>query len=132
SGQPCVLAFSRVLADEEVLVAYNTSTADSRRESVVIDAGLNAPDQTLRFLYGRGGGVPVRSAADGTRFVELDLPPLQFVILRREGVRSGFPSRRRRPGGRQSRCPSAASRSALRLECRAEPKSGHRRDNCPG
>ena len=83
TSQPCTLAFSRILADEEILVAYNTSTTEARRESVIVDAGLNAPGETLRFLYGAPGGVPVRASADGARFVDLDLAPAQFVILGR-------------------------------------------------
>ena len=83
TSQPCTLAFSRILSDEEILVACNTSTGEGRRESVVVDAGLSAPGQTLRFLYGATGGVSVRASSDGTRFVDLDLAPGQFVILGR-------------------------------------------------
>src|SRR5262249_18285837 len=83
SDHSCVLAFSRILADEEVLVAFNTSTDQARRGSVIVDAGLHAPGQSLGFLYGGEGSVPVRAAADGAHFVELDLAPLQFVILGR-------------------------------------------------
>ncbi len=83
SSQPCTLAFSRILADEEVLVAYNTSSSEARRESVIVDAGLNAPGQTLRLLYGGEGGVAVKATADGARFVDLDLAPTQFAILGR-------------------------------------------------
>ncbi len=83
TSQPCTLAFSRILSGEEILVAYNTSTTEARRESVIVDAALHAPGETLRFLYGASGGVPVRASADGARFVELGLGPAQFVILGR-------------------------------------------------
>ncbi len=83
ASQPCTLAFSRILADEEILVAYNTSTTEARRDSVIVDAGLNASGQSLRFLYGGDGGVSVKSSADGARHVDLDLAPTQFVILGR-------------------------------------------------
>jgi hypothetical protein len=48
---------------------------------VIVDAELHADGSSLRFLYGGVGTVPVRTAADGSRFVQLDLAPHQFVIL---------------------------------------------------
>ena len=91
--QPCVLAFSRIVADDEVLVAYNTSTTERRVEHVIVDADQLRPEGRMRFLF-RGG----EAAADGSlgdvvvlrhpdpgnesRFVRLELEPMEFVILR--------------------------------------------------
>lgn len=83
TSHPCTLAFSRILADEEVLVAYNTSDSEGRRESVIVDASLHAPGQLLSFLYGGEGGVTVQAGPGGARFVDLALAPMQFVILGR-------------------------------------------------
>jgi glycosidase len=79
-GHPCTLAFSRILSDQEVLVAYNTSATDTREDSVIIDGGLAGAEK--RFVYGAQGTVPVQSLPDGTHFVRLRLEPMQFVILR--------------------------------------------------
>jgi alpha-amylase len=87
-GQPCTLAFSRMLANQEVLVAYNTSTTERRQDYVIVDGQLNAPGDRLRFLYGASGDAEVQAHEDpenGSRFLQLDLAPMQFVILARSG-----------------------------------------------
>jgi hypothetical protein len=55
-SHPCALALSRVLGNDEVLVAYNTSTTETRKACVIVDA-------------------------DAARFVRLELAPTQFVVL---------------------------------------------------
>jgi alpha-amylase len=80
-GSDYTLAFSRVLYAQEVLVAYNVS-ANPRNDCVVIDATLRQDGDTLNFLYGATGSVVARTATNGTRFVQLNLAPHQFVILR--------------------------------------------------
>jgi glycosidase len=82
--QPCTLAFSRLLARDEVLVAYNTSTTEAREDCVVVDADVAAASGRMRYLYGAEGKVTVEShpdAEDPTRFVRLPLAPMQFVVL---------------------------------------------------
>ncbi|MBI5210215.1 MAG: alpha-amylase [Elusimicrobia bacterium] len=82
---PCTLAFSRVLAKEELLVAYNTSTTERRRDCVMIDGGLHPAGSRMTYLYGGRGDVAVEThpdPANGARYVRLDLDPMQFVILR--------------------------------------------------
>jgi glycosidase len=83
-GQPCILAFSRILDGEELLVAYNTSTAETLEANVIVDAGLQRPGKSLTFLYGGEGTVPVAAHPDpgnGSRSVRLRLAPMQFVVL---------------------------------------------------
>ncbi|HLG77859.1 MAG TPA: alpha-amylase family glycosyl hydrolase [Ktedonobacteraceae bacterium] len=81
-SQPCTLAFARVLAYEEVLVAYNTSSTESRRDYVIVDSTLHKPGDTLTFLYGQGQPVIVQKHPDNSSlFVQLELAPMQFVIL---------------------------------------------------
>jgi alpha-amylase len=80
-GTEYTLAFSRLLYGSEVLVAYNVGPSP-RNDHVVIDAALHRDGETMSFLYGDTGSVPVRTAADGTRHVRLSLAPRQFVILR--------------------------------------------------
>jgi glycosidase len=75
-----VLAFSRILNDEEVIVVANTSTTDSRAIDVIVDSNLSRPGDVYRILYsnksapsapgavqGRAGGsVTVREVDGGT------------------------------------------------------------------
>jgi alpha-amylase len=81
--QPCTLAFSRILARDEVLVAYNTSATERRKQYVIVDNALHRSGDTLRFLYGGEGTVVAQGEAGGGGgvFIELDLAPMQFVIL---------------------------------------------------
>jgi alpha-amylase len=83
-GHPCTLAFARLLAEDEVLTAYNTSTTEARSDHVIVDADL--PGTEFRFLYGGQGVVPVRAgrgASAGARCLHLPLAPMQLVVLRR-------------------------------------------------
>lgn len=79
-GQDYTLAFSRLLARTEVLVAYNVSAA-ARTDRVVVDGGVHPAGSSLKFLYGGAGSAVVNGAANGTCFVRLNLAPRQFVIL---------------------------------------------------
>jgi glycosidase len=84
-SHPCTLAFSRLLSNEEVLVAYNTSTQDEREDFIVVDSGMHNEGDTMRFLYGATGTVAVSEHPDPgnpTRFIRLKLAPMQFIILR--------------------------------------------------
>jgi alpha-amylase len=74
------LAFSRILFPREVLIAYHVS-GHARNDCIVIDAEFHRDGDTLEFLYGKVGNTQARTAPDGTRFVQIDLAPHQFVIL---------------------------------------------------
>jgi hypothetical protein len=69
-----------MLYGHEVLVAYNVS-ASPRSDRVVIDSTLHKTGDTMAFLYGGTGAVPIDTAPNSTRFVELNLAGHQFVIL---------------------------------------------------
>jgi len=84
-GQPCTLAFSRVIADNEVLIAYNTSATEARADFVIVDSGFHKGGDQIQFLYGGAGSVPVHNHPDPgnpSLSVQLELAPMQFVILR--------------------------------------------------
>jgi alpha-amylase len=84
-GQPCTLAFSRVLAGQEVVIAYNTSTTERRTDFVMVDNRIHQRGEGMKFLYGAGGRAEVLSHPDPgnqSLFVKLELDPMQFVILR--------------------------------------------------
>jgi alpha-amylase len=79
-GSAYTLAFSRLLYGEEILVAYNVS-GQARNDCAIVDATLHPEPSEMRFLYGKAGNTTVKTAPDGSRFVQLDLAPHQFVIL---------------------------------------------------
>ena len=80
-GFTYTLAWSRILYPDEIVVAYNVA-GQQRHDCVIVDAELHKDGSTLRFLYpATGGTVPVQTASNGARFVQLDLDPHQFVIL---------------------------------------------------
>ena len=84
-GQPCTLAFSRILAEQEVLVAYNTSTTEPRSDYVIVDNTIQKAGTRMNLLFGGEGSIEVLSHPDPgnqSLFVKLDLKPMQFVILR--------------------------------------------------
>jgi glycosidase len=84
-GQPCTLAFSRVLAGQEIVVAYNTSTTERRTDFVIVDNRIHQGGEEMKFLCGAEGTVEVFSHPDPgnqSLFVRLELDPMQFVILR--------------------------------------------------
>jgi len=81
SCSECLLAFSRVLFDDEILVAYNTSVTSEKLEYVQVE---NGRAKSFKFLFGDNGDVQVHSTEDRkTNYVELKVRPLQFVILQR-------------------------------------------------
>ena len=80
-GQPCTLAFSRILAYQGVLVAYNTSPTEPRNDYVMVDNTLHQKGDIMKFLYGKEGCVTVQSHPDSSLLVQLELAPMQFVIL---------------------------------------------------
>jgi hypothetical protein len=83
-GQPCTLAFSRILGFQEILIAHNTSTTIACEDFIIVDSALHAPGDKLKFIYGGSGDVTVESYPDPQNpslFVKLSLKPMQFVIL---------------------------------------------------
>lgn len=79
-GQPCTLAFSRILGGEEVLIAYNTSSTERRNDFVTVDSGIQKDRHQMNFLYGQQGSVAVKQQSN-LSCVQLELEPMQFVIL---------------------------------------------------
>jgi len=83
-AHPCTLAFSRVLAHDEVLVAYNTSVSEKRSDCVMVDAGLHPAGSRMNYVYGGRGEALVQRHPDpgnGSAFIRLHLDPMQFVVL---------------------------------------------------
>lgn len=74
----CLLAFSRVLFDDELLVAYNISGSETKTEFVQVDAN---GDDLFEVVFGSEGIIPVERVNDSFSYVKLELSPLQFVVL---------------------------------------------------
>lgn len=78
----CMLAFSRILYDEEMVIVYNDSLTNEDKEYIGVDRHLNPEGSVFRFCYGDKGKVHVLKNEDGSRhFIKLTLKPGQFVIL---------------------------------------------------
>jgi alpha-amylase len=85
--QDCMLPFSRILYDEEILVVYNSSLTNDDEEYIGVDAHLNPEGSTFRYCYGAHGKVHVLKNEEDTRhFVKIKLKPSQFVILTNRNI----------------------------------------------
>lgn len=100
--QPGILAYSRILADQEILVVANASTTSTQPVQVIVDGSINAAGTSPRVLYGnQPGGQPPSSLAwhDGVNVTEPDggtstgpvlacgvtLRPMEVVVLATSG-----------------------------------------------
>jgi glycosidase len=91
-GRGALVAWSRILFDQEVLVALNSHGTEGRGAHVTVDAALHPAGSTMRVLYHgawsdaelrlppQGQTVPVQ-LSNGRATVRLDLPPAGMVIL---------------------------------------------------
>jgi glycosidase len=94
-----VLAWSRILNDQEVLIVANTNTAQSQSVDVILEITLSKPGDTLRVLYSNKSAptapAPVKTLnqvkvaeVDGTtgtgpiNVVRVTLQPMEAQILR--------------------------------------------------
>lgn len=83
----CMIAFSRILYDEEILVVYNESLNNADEEYIMIDKELNPEGSWFGFCYGGHGKLQVFKNEDDSRhFIKLNLNPTQFVILSNRNV----------------------------------------------
>lgn len=88
-GHDCMLSFSRILYDEEMLIVYNDSLTNTDEEYISVDSHLNPEGSVFRFCYGDEGKVHVLKNEEGSRhFVKLQLKPAQFVILTNREVKT--------------------------------------------
>ncbi|TDE08160.1 alpha-amylase family glycosyl hydrolase [Dyadobacter psychrotolerans] len=78
----CLLAFSRVLYDEEFVIAYNSSLTEYDEEYILVDRLLNPSGSVFKFIFGQSGQANVLLNEKGDlHFIKLKLAPAQFVIL---------------------------------------------------
>jgi glycosidase len=89
-----LLAWSRILDDQEVLCILNTHGVDARGADVIVDASLNGPGSTLTVVTNTaqaagaptshpiGSTAPVQQAPDGSTFVAIrDVGPSEVLAL---------------------------------------------------
>ncbi len=82
-----MLAFSRILYDEEMIIVYNCSVTEVDEEYIEVDKHLNAEGSVFRYCYGNQGKVHVLRNEEGSRhFIRMQLKPGQFVILTNQNV----------------------------------------------
>jgi glycosidase len=98
-----VIAFSRILNDQEVVVAANTNLTQSQQLDVIIEIMLSSEGDTFEVLYSNQSGPqapqPVRIALQGTvtvqevdgstgtgplHVIRVSLQPMEVQILRRK------------------------------------------------
>lgn len=80
--EKCLTAFSRVLFDQEMVVAFNSSTTEEKEEYVAIKRQPNVDKSFFKFLYGDTGKVKVLENPDYIgHYIKLHLKPMQFVML---------------------------------------------------
>ena len=92
-----IIAWSRILDDEEALCIVNAHGTDARGADVLVDASLNPPGSSMaviantaqaatpgeyRGFHPVGSNVPVRRRADGTAYVEIrDVDASEVLVL---------------------------------------------------
>lgn len=79
-GSGELVAWSRILFDQEALVALNTHGTQARGAQVTVDASLHPAGSTMTFLYPESGTVAVEQSG-GRATVRIDLPPAGMAIL---------------------------------------------------
>jgi glycosidase len=92
-----IIAWSRILDDEEALCVVNGHGQDARGADVLVDAGLNPPGSSMTVVAntaeaagaGRAAGshrvrstLPVKRTPDGIAYVEIrDVAPSEVIVL---------------------------------------------------
>lgn len=83
--EECLLAFSRVLHNGEILVVYNSSPKDTKEEYVLIDNGINNENTYMKCIYGGKTKIKVQKNADrqdSRLYIKLKLKPMEFLIFK--------------------------------------------------
>ncbi|MBX9851332.1 MAG: alpha-amylase [Cytophagaceae bacterium] len=82
--EQCVLAFSRILADEEIVIIYNSSMITSKQIKVKLDSRIQKHKKKMAYLYGGEGELPVEKITEDYKeiyYIQIQLNPMQFVIF---------------------------------------------------
>ena len=81
----CILAFSRILYDKEILFVYNTSMSDAKEEYILIDYLLNRTHKWMTQVYGNKTNIVIQHSenpANPVCYIKLYLRPMELVIMK--------------------------------------------------
>jgi glycosidase len=91
-----IIAWSRILDDEEMLCVLNGNGEAARGADILVDPNLNPPGSTFTVVlntaqaatqnfagsHPTGSSLPVRRKSDGTAFIEMrDIPASEVIVL---------------------------------------------------
>src|SRR5262249_4453288 len=94
AGAGDIVAWSRILDDEEALCVVNLNGREERGARALVDADLNLPGSVMIVVLNTaqaaginashpvGETIPVKRTSDGTAYVEIHrLPPSEAIVL---------------------------------------------------
>ena len=79
-----IVAWSRILANREVVCAFNTDLAAARTAWVTVDSRLHTVGSKFQYAYSTDAaqlGAPVAAQALNGLAIQITVPPAGFVIL---------------------------------------------------
>ena len=83
--EECLLAFSRILHQGEILIIYNSSPKDTKEEYIEVDTTINNEDTLMECIYGNKKRIMIkknRDQQDGRLFIKIKLKPMEFLIFK--------------------------------------------------
>tara|TARA_R110000822_G_scaffold53643_9_gene138282 strand:- start:4179 stop:5864 length:1686 start_codon:yes stop_codon:yes gene_type:complete len=84
-GKECLLAFSRILHQGEILVVYNSSPKDTKEEYIAVDTAINKEDSLMDCIYGNKKKIRIEKNTDqeaGRLFIKVKLKPMEFLMFK--------------------------------------------------
>ncbi|MBW8242834.1 hypothetical protein K1F50_08495 [Muricauda oceani] len=84
-GKECLLAFSRILHQGEILVVYNSSPKDTKEEYIAVDTTINKEGSLMDCIYGNKKKIRIEKNTDqeaGRLFIKVKLKPMEFLMFK--------------------------------------------------
>jgi alpha-amylase len=84
-GKECLLAFSRILHQGEILVVYNSSPKDTKEEYIAVDTTINKEGSLMDCIYGNKKKIRIKKNTDqeaGRLFIKVKLKPMEFLMFK--------------------------------------------------
>ncbi|WP_339724822.1 alpha-amylase family glycosyl hydrolase [Maribacter stanieri] len=83
--EECLLAFSRILHEGEILVVYNSSPKNTKEEHIAIDSIINKEGMLMECIYGNKKKTKIEKNRDQEAdrfFIKVKLKPMEFLIFK--------------------------------------------------
>lgn len=83
--EKCLLAFSRILHQGEILVVYNSSPKDTKEECIAIDTTINKEGSLMECIYGNKKKIRIEKNTDQEAcclFIKVKLKPMEFLMFK--------------------------------------------------